>query len=518
MESGQQSPQLKGFVIITLPPADNPSLGKTITAFTLSDDSPQPQPQSQSQSQQPHHQSPPPPPPPPLLPIQSPPNPQLPQFSPRRSLFGTRRIRLSLLGIFLIALILWRYSSPSTLYEELSSSNEDREKPTSFIFPLYPKLGIREMSQRDIELKLGKFVRKNSAVSVSQIDDGMRHKSNSKFVSSSLKIGSTANLPVRGNIYPDGLYYTHMLVGSPPKHYFLDVDTGSDLTWIQCDAPCSSCAKGAHPLYKPTKGQIIPSKDSLCFEVQRNQKTYCQTCLQCDYEIEYADQSSSIGVLTRDELHLTVANGSVTQSSVVFGCAYDQQGLLLNSLAMTDGILGLSRAKVSLPSQLASQGIINNVVGHCLTTDSGGGGYMFLGDDFVPYWQMTWIPMLYSPSTNFYQTEVVKMSYGNKKLSLGGQSDGLARVIFDSGSSYTYFTNQAYSDLVASLNDVSGEGLIQDASDTTLPICWRAKFPIRYPEIKMEMWLSSLYLELVSSGNNFIEVILTKLLSFSLRR
>ncbi|KAL7160986.1 hypothetical protein ACSBR2_041602 [Camellia fascicularis] len=482
MESGQQSPQLKGFVIITLPPADNPSLGKTITAFTLSDDSPQPQPQPQSQ--QPHHLSPPPPPPPPpqpplLLPIQSPPNPQLPQFSPRRSLFGTRRIRLRLLGIFLIALILWRYSSPSTLYEELSSSNEDREKPTSFIFPLYPKLGIPEMSQRDIELKLGKFVRKNSEVSVSQIDDGMRHKLNSKFVSSSFKIDSTANLPVRGNIYPDGLYFTHMLVGSPPKHYFLDVDTGSDLTWIQCDAPCSSCAKGAHPLYKPTKGQIIPSKDSLCFEVQRNQKAYCQTCSQCDYEIEYADQSSSIGVLTRDELHLTVANGSVIQSNVVFGCAYDQQGLLLNSLAMTDGILGLSRAKVSLPSQLASQGIINNVVGHCLTTDSGGGGYMFLGDDFVPYWQMTWIPMLNSPSTNFYQTEVVKMSYGNKKLSLGGQSDGLARVIFDSGSSYTYFTNQAYSDLVASLKDVSGEGLIQDASDTTLPICWRAKFPIR---------------------------------------
>lgn len=45
-------------------------------------------------------------------------------------------------------------------------------------------------------------------------------------------------------------------------------------------------------------------------------------------------------------------------------CAYDQQqGLLLNTLAKTDGILGLSRAKVSLPSQLASKGIIKNVVG-----------------------------------------------------------------------------------------------------------------------------------------------------------
>lgn len=30
------------------------------------------------------------------------------------------------------------------------------------------------------------------------------------------------------------------------------------------------------------------------------------------------------------------------------------------------------------------------------------------------------------------------------------------------------------------LKDVSDEGLIQDGSDPTLPVCWRAKFPIRY--------------------------------------
>lgn len=75
-------------------------------------------------------------------------------------------------------------------------------------------------------------------------------------------------------------------------------------------------------------------------------------------------------------------------------CAYDQQGILLNTLAKTDGILGLSRAKVSLPSQLASQGIINNVVGHCLNIDASSGGYMFLGDELVPYREMAWVPML----------------------------------------------------------------------------------------------------------------------------
>lgn len=38
------------------------------------------------------------------------------------------------------------------------------------------------------------------------------------------------------------LYYMALLLGTPPKLYFLDVDTGSDLTWLQCDAPCRSCA------------------------------------------------------------------------------------------------------------------------------------------------------------------------------------------------------------------------------------------------------------------------------------
>lgn len=79
-----------------------------------------------------------------------------------------------------------------------------------------------------------------------------------------------------------------------------------------------------------------------------------------------------------------------------FSCAYDQQGTLLNTLANTDGILGLSRAPISLPSQLASHGFINNVIGHCLGTDTNG-GYLFLGNDFVPHWRMSWVPMLNAP-------------------------------------------------------------------------------------------------------------------------
>lgn len=388
------------------------------------------------------------------------------------------------LAISIFALTLYGSVFSYTLQDRYKSNNDDENKE-SFVFPLYHKFGIREVLQRDAEFKLGRFVDLDGESVVASVNDGIirPHKSkiNKKLVSSNaVAVDSSSTFPLRGNVYPDGLYFTYMIVGNPPRRYYLDMDTGSDLTWIQCDAPCSSCAKGANPLYKPRMGNILPYKDSLCMEIQRNHKPgYCETCQQCDYEIEYADHSTSMGVLARDELHLTIENGSLTKPNVVFGCAYDQQGLLLNTLVKTDGILGLSRAKVSLPSQLASQGIIKNVVGHCLTTNAGGGGYMFLGHDLVPSWGMAWVPMLDSPFMELYHTEILKINYGSSPLNLGARNSQVGWALFDTGSSYTYFTKQAYSELIASLKEVSSDGLVLDASDPTLPVCWRAKFPIR---------------------------------------
>ncbi|KAK6925238.1 Xylanase inhibitor, N-terminal [Dillenia turbinata] len=455
MES-EQSPQVKGFVIITLPPADNPSLGKTITAFTLSDSA---SPPPLQQNPQLHRQSEYP------IPIQSPQPIRGIRFPFRKFFFNLPRVLLGIVGVSLLVCILWNSLFSDTLVE-LTSIESEKNEPNSFLLPLYPKINLN-LSNINFELKLGRFVGGDK-------NGGWRSKKSNKLVSLTSSAASAANIPVRGNVYPYGLYFTYLLIGSPPRPYFLDMDTGSDLTWIQCDAPCTSCSAGAHPLYKPVQGKLLSTTETMCVEVQKNQKVPCATCQLCDYEIEYADKSSTMGVLMKDELQLVVTNGSLAKFNIVFGCAYDQQGLLLNSLARTDGILGLSRAKVSLPSQLAGLGIVNNVLGHCLTTKAIGGGYMFLGDDYVPFWGMTWVPMLNTPNINLYYTEVMKISYGNGRL----LDNTAGHVVFDSGSSYTYFTKQVYSSLIARLRDLSGE-LIQDESDSTLPLCWRPESPIR---------------------------------------
>ncbi|KFK36042.1 hypothetical protein AALP_AA4G070400 [Arabis alpina] len=450
----QQQQRVHSVVIITLPPSNDPSQGKTISAFTLTDHETQPNPNPTFQPD-PFHQT-----------------HQSRLLFTNLSMSSSHRFVLGLLCLSLIAIALYSSVFPNSvqMFKVFDQSREEdndnnRRETTSFVFPVYHKLNTPRR-ERNLAQVLGL---------VESIDQELV---NAVKVNDVFSTGTTVFPVVTGDVYPNGVYFTRVLVGDGDGDYFhLDIDTGSDLTWIQCDAPCTSCAKGANQLYKPRKGMLVRSAESLCVEIQRNQIA-CEDCEQCDYEIEYADQSSSMGVLTKDEFHFNLHNGSLADMDIVFGCGYDQQGLLLNTLLKTDGILGLSRAKISLPSQLASRGIISNVVGHCLASDLNGEGYIFMGDDLVPSHGLTWVPMLHHSHLEVYQMQVAKMSYGNGMLSLDGENGRVGKVLFDTGSSYTYFPNNAYAQLVKSLQEVSGLELTHDESDKTLPICWKANFLI----------------------------------------
>ncbi|RZS21802.1 hypothetical protein BHM03_00054492, partial [Ensete ventricosum] len=169
------------------------------------------------------------------------------------------------------------------------------------------------------------------------------------------------------------LYYVAMSIGDPPKPYFLDIDTGSDLTWLQCDAPC-----------------LVPCRDPLCAALHTG-TIHDENCDQCDYQIQYEDRGSSLGVLISDAFNLRLINTTIARPVLALGCGYDQQFAIQNAPTPTDGLLGLGTGKISVLSQLSDQGVTKNVMGHCL--GGKGGGYLFFGDDFVPTSLMTWAPM-----------------------------------------------------------------------------------------------------------------------------
>lgn len=398
-------------------------------------------------------------------------------ISPQIDRKFTSRCISSLLFLSLITFFLWQLalsslptnendinSQPSMAYSmssKLLVSSSLNSSLTSQSIPAYPNHptphSIAKLVQRDVlrNEKVG-----NEAVA----NDDVEEKSTTVF-------------PIRGDVYPNGLYYVNLRVGNPPKEYFLDVDTGSDLTWLQCDAPCTSCAKGPHPLYKPRKTNLVKCNEPLCSVVQAGGTIGCQGgSSQCDYEIRYADGGSSLGVLVSDKMILLLTNGSLTQTKAVFGCGYDQQGSLAKSPASTDGVLGLSSSRVSLPSQWAEQGLIKNIIAHCIP--SNGAGYLFFGDKLLPSQGITWAPMLGKPSARNYALAVENIFFGDTLIKIGGKAFGSA--IFDSGSSYTYFVSPVYTAIVSLVsNSFVGSDLQQDESDQTLNLCWHGSHPFR---------------------------------------
>ncbi|GLJ25023.1 hypothetical protein SUGI_0478950 [Cryptomeria japonica] len=57
---------------------------------------------------------------------------------------------------------------------------------------------------------------------------------------------------IQGNSYPDGLSYMIAFISNSPKTFFLDIDTGSDLTWLQCDDPCQSFCQDTPSMVQTT--------------------------------------------------------------------------------------------------------------------------------------------------------------------------------------------------------------------------------------------------------------------------
>ncbi|GMP79468.1 hypothetical protein CsSME_00034999 [Camellia sinensis var. sinensis] len=286
-------------------------------------------------------------------------------------------------------------------------------------------------------------------------------------------IGSSVVFRVTGNVYPNGYYHVTLNIGHPPKPYFLDIDTGSDLTWLQCDAPCIKCTRAPHALYKPNKN-LVRCDDPLCASLHWAANKPCETPDdQCDYEIEYADHGSSMGVLIRDSFPLRLINGSVAGPRLIFGCGYNQEVPDSFDPPYTDGVLGLTGGQLSIVSQLHKQGITRNILGHCLSGK--GGGFLFFGNDLVPSSRVVWVPMLLNSLEKRYVLGPTELLYGNRATGVKG-----LLVVFDSGSTYSYLSSDAYKATLAIVKeDLNGKQLKDAVEDQNLPVCWKGAKPFK---------------------------------------
>ncbi|RYR60190.1 hypothetical protein Ahy_A04g017259 isoform B [Arachis hypogaea] len=202
-----------------------------------------------------------------------------------------------------------------------------------------------------------------------------------------LSLLAGVDLPLGGSGRPDavGLYYAKIGIGTPSKDYYLQVDTGSDIMWVNC-IQCKECPSRSnlgmdltlYDINESSSGKLVPCDQEFCKEVNGGLLSGCTANVSCPYLEIYGDGSSTAGYFVKDVLLYDQVSGDLetasANGSVIFGCGARQSGDLSSSNEEAlDGILGFGKANSSLISQLASSGKVKKMFAHCLNGVNGGG-------------------------------------------------------------------------------------------------------------------------------------------------
>nr|XP_043617630.1 aspartic proteinase 36-like [Erigeron canadensis] len=256
-----------------------------------------------------------------------------------------------------------------------------------------------------------------------------------------------ARMALHDDLLRNGYYTTRLWIGSPPQHFALIVDTGSTVTYVPCST-CEQCGKHQDPKFDPeVSSSYKPVKCNVDCTCDNNRG-------QCIYERQYAEMSSSSGVLGEDII--SFGNQSdLRPQRAVFGCENRETGDLYSQHA--DGIMGLGRGDLSIVDQLVDGGVISDSFSLCYGGMDVGGGAMVLGGISPP------AEMVYSYSdpvrSPYYNIELKELHVAGKRLPLNPSVfDGKHGTVLDSGTTYAYLPEAAFMAfkhaIMKELNDV----------------------------------------------------------------
>ena len=162
--------------------------------------------------------------------------------------------------------------------------------------------------------------------------------------------------------YENNEFLMQLGIGSPvPLNLHFILDTGSDLTWTQCQPCKNSCIVQEDPLYNPFRSLSFRN-DSCSSVFCKDVKGQCDTLRHCTYFYMYGDFSFTSGNMAYETFSLlnVASKRPVSIPGISFGCGRGQFGDFSNST----GIVGMGRGPLSLVSQLGSS--INNIFSYCI--------------------------------------------------------------------------------------------------------------------------------------------------------
>ncbi|WVZ09781.1 hypothetical protein V8G54_014311 [Vigna mungo] len=312
---------------------------------------------------------------------------------------------------------------------------------SSFAVQLHSRASIQKPSHSDYKsLTLSRLERDSVRVRALQtrLDLALNRVSNSDLLPAESRPEFEANALqgpiVSGTSQGSGEYFLRVGIGKPASQAYVVLDTGSDVSWIQCE-PCSECYQQSDPIFSPLSSSSYspihcdaPQCKSLDLSECRN-----GTCL---YEVSYGDGSYTVGEFATE----TVTLGASAVSGVAIGCGHNNEGLFVGAA----GLLGLGGGKLSFPAQVNATSF-----SYCLVDRDSDAVSTLEFDSPMPRNAVT-APLLRNPELDtFYYLGLKGISVGGETLpvpesSFAVDATGGGGIIVDSGTAVTRLRNEVY--------------------------------------------------------------------------
>ncbi|KAK2376860.1 aspartic proteinase PCS1 [Trifolium repens] len=265
---------------------------------------------------------------------------------------------------------------------------------------------------------------------------------------STFSSSSPSSLNVKSSFkYSTALVVT-LPIGTPPQLQQMVLDTGSQLSWIQCNN------KKTPQKEQPHKESFDPSLSSSFAALPCNHPvckprvpdftipTDCDEKRLCHYSYFYADGTFAEGNLVREKISFS---SSQSTPPIILGCATQSDDAW--------GILGMNLGRLSFPSQAKI-----TKFSYCVPTKQAqpASGSFYLGNnpssssfryiDLLTFSQSQRKPNL-DPLA--YTLPLQGISIGGKKLNIPPSvfkpdASGSGQTLIDSGSELTYLVDEAY--------------------------------------------------------------------------
>ncbi|KAL9226608.1 hypothetical protein vseg_002400 [Gypsophila vaccaria] len=239
-----------------------------------------------------------------------------------------------------------------------------------------------------------------------------------------------------------------LLVGTPPQPVSMVLDTGSELTWLNC---MKNPNFNSH--FDPVRSvsySPVPCTSPVCTTRARDLTipVSCDTAKMCHATVSYADMSSMEGTLAMDNFKM----GGSSVPGVVFGCM-DSGSTSSGDDSRTTGLLGMNRGSLSFVTQMNYPKF-----SYCISGQDSSGVLLFGEANFGWLKPRSYTPLvkISRPLPYFdqvaYSVQFEGIKVGDKLLNLPKsilQPDhtGAGQTMVDSGTQFTFLLGPAYTAL-----------------------------------------------------------------------